>query len=202
MPKYNRKDSAYTRAKKDGYRSRAAYKLLELDSKYSLFGSKSKRIVDLGAAPGSWLQVVEQKLKPSTRVVGIDIVEIEPFNTDSIRLIIGDISSDTVMEEVESHLGAKADLVLSDMSNKLSGIYFRDVCASAELLNLALNACSSILSNNGNFVGKFFPGEETELVVKQMKKSFKSVKTQTLKSTRKSSKEKYVIAKGFNHNKI
>lgn len=197
MGRYNHKDSGFLNAKADGYRSRASYKLIELDKKCALLKGKGLRVCDFGSAPGGWLQVVEAKLGPKGRAVGVDIVGVEPFKSDSILTLVGDISDSGLQQQVVDHLGGRADLVLSDMSEKLTGIYFRDVCRSADLMNLALGCAEKILANGGSFVAKYFPGEETEEVVRELRKKFKNVKSHSLKSTRKSSKEKYVVAKNY-----
>lgn len=191
---YDRKDHLYKKAKEQGYRSRAAYKLLELDKKYKLF-HKGDKVVDLGCFPGGWLQVSHEKVGPEGVVVGVDLVPVAPIGitSDSVNIIEGDFSDSSVVEELVQALNGPADLVISDMSPKLSGVRFRDVAASVELVELALSFADSVLRPGGSFIAKVFPGQDTEELIRGMRTKFSRLAREHLDSTRKTSNELYVV---------
>ena len=197
---YNRKDHLYEKAKAAGYRSRAAYKLLELNKKFRLLNTGAT-VLDLGCFPGGWLQVAQEKVGDGL-VVGIDLNEVEPLsvNKKMTRLpviIHGDLNDSQLQDEIENICGRRADLVLSDMSPKLSGIRFRDASLSAELLELAFRMCERFLRPGGNFAAKIFQGQETDDFIKKMRPRFGRISRENLDSSRKSSTELYVVAQDF-----
>lgn len=198
MGNYKRKDYLYRKAKSDGYRSRAAYKLLELDQKFALLSS-ARRVVDLGCAPGGWLQVVLERTKPGASIVGIDLEEIETLESldHAVSILTGDISDERDRGRVIEALGAKADLVLSDMSPKLTGIKFQDDARAAGLIEEAFLFAADTLVPGGNLVMKIFPGSDTDVVLADVARSFTHLRRIVLKSSRSSSKEYYSIATGF-----
>ncbi len=193
---YQRKDGFYRKAKEEGYRSRASYKLLELDQRARLL-KKGQRVVDLGCFPGGWLQVASDLTGPSGKVVGIDLKDVEPLNKEGVFIHKGDISSIENQTQVLSSLGGKADLLLSDMSAPLTGVSFRDACRSAELAELVLELSGSLLKNGGAVVAKVFPSAEADQVFQNYRGSFSSFKRFKLKSTRGSSSELYFVGQGF-----
>ncbi len=197
---YNRKDTLYQQAKENGYRSRAAYKLLELDKKYKLLTSGAA-VVDLGCFPGGWLQVAAEKLGASGKVVGVDLVSVEklpalPGKSEPV-ILQGDFLSPQTQEAITTALGTKADVVLSDMSPKLSGIRFRDVAAATALVEQGFLFCSSILKQGGVYVAKVFPGNDTDDLVKRIRPSFEKVQREQLRSSRKTSNEFYLLCRGY-----
>ncbi|MFQ5902579.1 MAG: RlmE family RNA methyltransferase [Candidatus Binatia bacterium] len=193
---YHPKDAFYRRAKKEGYRSRAAYKLLELNRRFNLI-RPGDRVVDLGAAPGGWLQVASQLTGSKGKVIGVDIQPIEVFNEKNVFLLQADITSQDSQEKVKELLGSWADCVLSDLSPRLSGIHHADVSRSVELGRSALKVASRLLRPGGNFLVKTFVGEELDTFSLELQEHFRSVQRTRPEATRKGSSEIYLCAKGF-----
>lgn len=193
---YDPKDFFYHRAKKEGYRSRAAYKLLELNRRFGII-RPGDRVVDLGAAPGGWLQIASQLVGQKGKVVGIDIQPIEPFKEQNIFLLQGDITSEESERKVKELLQASADCVLSDLSPRLSGIHHADVSRSVDLCRSALMVACHLLRAGGNFLVKTFVGEELNSFSLELKVHFQSVQRTRPEATRKGSSEIYLFAKGF-----
>lgn len=195
---YNRKDSFYEKAKKEGYRSRAAYKLLELDKKHKIL-KKNFRILDLGCAPGSWMQVAVKKVGQGGKVIGIDLELVDPIASGENEAIIlqGDITEQESLERVVAAADGKVDALISDISHKLTGIKLADTARSAELLEMSYECAKQLLKPGGIFVSKVFPNNDTDILIKGMKKSFASFSREVLGSTRKTSKEFYIVGKGF-----
>jgi len=195
---YKRKDHNYLQAKEQGYRSRAAYKLLELDQKYSFLKSGGK-VLDLGCFPGSWLQVALKKVGKKGKVVGIDLREVEPLAGPfgDALIFLGDAADLQLQKQISDSVAGCFDVILSDMSPKISGIKFRDAVNSAELVQLAHNIAQVLLNKDGILVAKIFPGSECDSVTQQLKNSFAKVTRHSLKATRGSSKEFYILARGF-----
>ena len=197
MPKpYNRKDSFYKQAKESGYRSRASFKLLELDKRLQLF-KKNQKVLDLGCFPGGWLQIASQKVGKKGLVVGIDIQDVEPLPSKNIKIVKADIFNPDTKDLLLELFQGKADVILSDMSHKLTGTKFADAVDSAELVEEALKLAPALLKPGGTFIAKFFPCEEAERLFEEYRLCYKSLKRLKLKSTRSSSKELYLAAKGF-----
>lgn len=193
---YNRKDHLYEKAKQEGYRSRASYKLKELNSKHKLIKHGS-RILDLGCWPGGWLQVAAELIGGSGVVVGIDLVEMEKFSDPKIHGITGDVRDDVTIKQALDLAGGRFDAVISDMSPKLTGIPEVDRIAAVGLNELALWVCGATLKIDGSFVAKVFKGNETEQFVKSMRPVFNKVVRSELDATRKTSNEFYVVGIGY-----
>ncbi|MCB0335291.1 MAG: RlmE family RNA methyltransferase [Bdellovibrionales bacterium] len=189
---YNRKDHHYNNAKEAGLRSRAFFKLEELDQKYKIIKPHSK-ILDLGAWPGSWIEYCAKKLGPQGRICGIDLAEIEVFPQDSIKTITGDVFDRDLVPEVQDFLGEQCDLILSDLSPKLTGIKDCDQAAMCSLLESVVWWAETMLKPSGVFVAKAFKGQDTDLFVKNIKKRCKKVLRAELKSTRNTSQEFYIV---------
>ncbi len=190
---YNRKDHLYQKAKDEGYRSRAAYKLVELQQNHKLIQPGS-HVLDVGAWPGGWTQVALEFVGPSGSVTGIDLVEMEPINDPRCTLITGDA------RDIESYLKnpeMRFDVVMSDMSHKLTGIKEADQAAIVGIAELARYVAQQNLKKGGNFVVKVFKGSEVEGFVKSTRPMFNKVLRSELKSTRNTSNEFYVIGLGF-----
>lgn len=189
---YDRKDHFYNLAKSEGFRSRASFKLKELNKKYGLLKPGFK-VADLGAWPGGWMQVASQAVGRRGLVVGIDLVEIEDFGQDNVKCITGDVRDDEVIAKAKEMAGGAFDLILSDMSPKLSGIKEVDRYGAVGCAELALWASSQLLKEGGSIVIKVFKSNETEEFIRELRKHFKKVVRSELDSTRKTSNEFYVI---------
>ena len=193
---YDRKDHYYNLAKEHGFRSRAAYKIKELDKKHKLI-ERGFKVVDLGAWPGGWMQVAAGVVGPKGLVVGIDLAEIEEFREDNVVSFVGDVSDEEVLSKATELSKGYFDLVLSDMSPKLSGIKEADRARAVGCAELALWACGTLLKTGGTLVIKVFKNNETDEFVKVMRKSFSKVVRSELDSTRKTSDEYYCVGFGF-----
>ncbi|MFH1972367.1 MAG: RlmE family RNA methyltransferase [archaeon] len=183
---YNRKDSYYTKAKQEGFRARSSYKLLEIQQKYKII-KPTDSVLDIGCAPGSWLQVVKKLTRGY--ILGIDIVKIKPMR--GINFIQEDIN--------KFKIDKKFNTVLSDIAPKTTGIRHLDQEQSYELTEQSYEVAKKYLKYGGNFVVKTFQSENTQKLIRKMKPHFKLVKTFVPKSTRPSSKEIYIIALGNQH---
>ena len=186
-------DPYVKQAKADGYRSRAAYKLIEMDEKFGLLRG-SKRIVDLGIAPGGWSQVA-RKVVPKAHVVGIDLLEVEPI--EGVTIFQMDFMDDEAPRVLEEALGGKADLVLSDMAANTVGHKQTDHLRTMGLVEAGAWFAIENLEEGGTFVAKVLAGGTDTDLLDLLKKHFKSVKHAKPPASRKGSSEWYVIAKGF-----
>lgn len=184
-------DKTYMRAKHEGYRSRAAYKLLEIQKKFEII-RRDDNVVDLGAAPGSWLQVI--RTLTDARVVGIDLNPIAPL--EGVETIEGDLNDKEVQEQVTALLGI-INVVVCDAAPKLSGHKSYDQARIIELNEQALAFACRVLKHGGNFAVKSFQGTDFPDFYADVKTHFYSVKTMNTQSSRKGSTELYVIAKNF-----
>jgi 23S rRNA (uridine2552-2'-O)-methyltransferase len=188
-------DQYVKRSKDDGYRSRACYKLMEVNDKDHLLKS-GMTVVDLGAAPGGWSQVAAEIVGDSGRVVASDILEMAPLG--GVTFVQGDFTEDSVFEEILSAIGDEpVDLVISDMAPNMSGNASSDQPAAMYLVELALDMARQILKPNGNFLVKVFQGEGFDPYLADMRSSFKSVVTRKPDSSRARSREVYLLGKGF-----
>lgn len=186
---YQRKDHFYQRAKQEGYASRAAYKLLEIQKKYTVL-KPGDTVLDLGCAPGGWLQVAAQIIGPKGKVVGIDRLPLKIKPPPNVRFIQQNI------EEAGPELPV-ADVILSDMSPDLSGIAFRDTYQSFELFKMVWEITQKKLKNRGHLLVKVFPSPEAEDLYQKIKSHFKTFKRVSPQATRKASSEIYLLAMGY-----
>jgi 23S rRNA (uridine2552-2'-O)-methyltransferase len=193
---YRRKDAFYTRAKVVGYRSRAAFKLEQLTQQTRLF-RRGDRVVDIGAWPGGWLQVAAQQVGPTGKVIGIDLQRIEPLPERNVVTVCGDVTSAAVQAHVQALCGGKADVVLSDLAPKLSGVKARDSAQAQALAECVLRFAAQVLKPDGKLVVKLFMNADLEAYLGQVRKLFHDVRTTRPEATRKSSAEIYAIASGF-----
>jgi 23S rRNA (uridine2552-2'-O)-methyltransferase len=195
---YNRKDHLYKQAKESGYRSRASFKLLEIQKKYKIL-RPAQAVLDLGCFPGGWLQVAAETCGKKSCVIGIDLKEVEALsgNNAVVHILKGDLATEDIKMQIRGLHSPPFDVILSDMSPALSGIKDRDQVAAAELFELALVYCDKFLTPGGSFIAKIFPGKETEDVFRNAKQKWKSLLRKNLDSTRSSSNEMYVIGTGF-----
>lgn len=191
-------DPYVKRAREQGYRARAAYKLLELDEKDHLFKGV-KRVVDLGAAPGSWSQVARNRLGSSGTVIALDLLPMEEI--DGVVFLQGDFRDDDVLARLESALdGKKVDLVLSDMAPNLSGVGPSDQARSIHLAELALAFAEDWLDISGVLVVKVFQGAGFDELLTAFRRSFRSVKARKPAASRAQSREVYLVGNGLIRN--
>lgn len=187
-------DEYVKRAQKEGYRSRAAYKLIEVDDKDKLI-KPGMTVVDLGAAPGSWCQVVKQRLNGQGRIIGLDLLDIQPIQ--GVEFIQGDFREENVLKLLEEKLGNKpVDLVIADMAPNISGIKDADQAGAAYLTELALEFSQQWLKPRGNFLVKVFIGIGFDDIVKRMRLEFDKVVTRKPKASRGRSSEVYLLGLG------
>jgi 23S rRNA (uridine2552-2'-O)-methyltransferase len=179
-------DPYVRKARQEGYRSRAAYKLLEIDQKHSLF-KPGMTVLDLGAAPGGWSQVAAQKVLPGGAVIAIDVLEMAPISGVTIRK--GDFR--------EVPIENRADVVLSDVSPNLSGIPNVDQARLLELALSAIQLCAKVLKRDGVFVVKAFHGEAFDELRERLEAVFNKVKVVKPSASRGESAETYVVARGL-----
>lgn len=190
---YNRKDRFYQKAKEEGFVARSAYKLIELDRRFGILKPGS-RIVDLGCAPGGWLQVAEKK---SAKIVGIDLLPLKYKPTPSVTFIQGDFLEPANQAKTREALAGEATWVLSDLSPNLSGIKFADIGQSLDLSCAVLEFSRTVLKKGGGLVIKIFPGEELGAFRKELALSFRKTDTFIPEATRSTSNEIYLVSIGF-----
>lgn len=193
---YHPQDRYFKKAKQEGYRSRAAYKLLELQQRYRLMKAGDK-VVDLGAAPGGWLQVAAKIVGPRGKVVGLDLQPIQPLPDANVVLLCGDIRSAEIQQRIRELLGGRADCVLSDLAPKLSGIRDADMARCLELNRTALAFAVELLRPGGTLLVKSFIGAELHTFTGELKEHFGAVQRTKPEATRQGSSEFYFYAKGF-----
>jgi 23S rRNA (uridine2552-2'-O)-methyltransferase len=184
-------DPYVRKARAQGYRSRAAFKLLQLDEK-ERFLRPGMTVVDLGAAPGGWSQVAAAKVKPGGRVIAIDLLPVAPISR--VTVLQGDFRGEILLAALE---GSKADVVLSDVSPNLSGIGNVDQARALELIGAAIDFCSKALKADGVFLVKAFHGEAFDPLLERMKRAFLRVKAVKPPASRGESAETYVLARGI-----
>lgn len=183
-------------ANKQGYRSRAAYKLMELDDKDKLI-KPGMTVVDLGAAPGSWSQVVVERLRGQGRVIALDMLEMPPLR--GVEFIQGDFTEAAVLKQLEQSLNnTRIDLVISDMAPNMSGVELVDQARAIHLTELALDFAIHWLQPNGSFLVKTFIGSGFDEMVATMRRYFDKVVTRKPKASRDRSSEVYVLGLGRN----
>jgi 23S rRNA (uridine2552-2'-O)-methyltransferase len=188
-------DPYVKKAQVDGYRARAAFKLLELNEKDKLI-RPGMLVVDLGSAPGSWSQIAGRLVGVKGRVIASDILPMDAL--EHVDFIQGDFTEDEVFDQIMEKLGgARADLVISDMAPNISGVDVADQAASMYLVELALDMARQVLKPKANFVAKVFHGEGYDDYVKDVRTSFEKVVIRKPDASRPRSREVYVVAKGF-----
>jgi 23S rRNA (uridine2552-2'-O)-methyltransferase len=188
-----RRDIYVRQSKVDGYRARSAYKLIEIDEKFKIFKG-GITVVDIGAAPGSWSQYASKVVK-SGKIISIDLKSMEPIgNTLQIQ---GDFTDSKIQDEIIKNLQKKAEVVMSDMAVNTTGIKNIDAIYTGELCKEAMIFSKDIISDNGFFISKMFMGGTFNEIVAQGKSIFKEVKVFKPKSSRKDSKESFIICKNL-----
>ena len=188
-----RRDIYVRKSHVDGYRARSVYKLIEIDEKFKIFkGGLS--IVDIGAAPGSWSQYAS-KIAKSGKIISIDLKEMEPIpNTIQIK---GDFTENEIQQEIIDKLSSNVDVVMSDMAVNTTGIKDIDSIQTGELCKESMNFSKKIIKKQGFFISKIFMGGSFNEIIELGKKIFKDVKVFKPKSSRKDSKESFIICKNL-----
>jgi len=186
------KDEYYNRAKQEGYRSRSAYKLEQLDREADLVG-EGDTVVDLGAAPGGWLQVASELAGESGTVVGVDRQRIDPI--EGVETVRGDMTDESTREDVVDSVG-EADVVVSDMAPDMTGEYELDHARSVHLARTALETALELLSPGGDFVAKVFEGPDTDALREDVEAEFEYARTIHPDASRDSSSELFLVGKG------
>lgn len=188
-------DEYVLRAKKEGYRSRAVYKLLEIDDKDRLL-KPGMTVIDLGAAPGGWSQVARRRLGDSGRVLALDILEMD--NLAGVEFLCGDFREESVMADLLAMLGdSRVDLVMSDMAPNMSGVRDLDKTRAMYLVELAFDLAQQVLRPGGDLLMKVFQGPGYDQFLKELRSSFDKVVTRKPKASRARSSEVYLLARGF-----
>ena len=189
------KDPFVRKARAEGYRSRAAYKLIEINTR-ERFLVPGARVVDLGAAPGGWAQVAAQKVAPGGKVIAVDLLEIAPIS--NVTVLRGDCREPGMQAQLVEALGGhKADVVLSDLSPNISGIASADQARAAELVQMAMDFCRERLQREGVFLVKVFHGGEFAGLLRELKGMFREVRTLKPAASREESRETYLLARGL-----
>jgi 23S rRNA (uridine2552-2'-O)-methyltransferase len=192
-------DPYVKQAQKDGYRSRASYKLLELIDKDKLL-RPGMVVMDLGSAPGGWSQVVARRMGGKGRILATDILPMEPV--EHVEFIQGDFTDESVFQQILAALdGQQPELVLSDIAPNISGVAAADQAGSIYLVELALDMARQVLKPGGTFVAKLFQGEGSDAWLKDLRSSFASVTIRKPQASRPRSREVYVVARGFKGDK-
>ncbi|MCL2785999.1 MAG: RlmE family RNA methyltransferase [Methanomassiliicoccaceae archaeon] len=189
----HRQERYYRLAKRLDYRSRASFKLMQIDDRFGIF-EEGDSVVDLGASPGGWLQVAKERVGDG-KVIGVDLRPIRPI--EGVTTIIGDVTKKETMDELRVKFGGKADVVLSDMAPNVGGNYSTDHARSVHLCTFAIDVADHILKKEGKMVVKVFMGDMFHIVRDDLEKRFQSVRTHAPDATRSTSSEVYVIAKGY-----
>ena len=188
-----KRDIYVRQSKVDGYRARSAYKLIEIDKKFKIFKNKMT-ILDIGAAPGSWSQYVG-KIVTNGKIISVDLKKMEKIN-NTIQ-IIGDFTNPIIQDQIKNKLTSKAEVVMSDMAVNTTGVKNLDSIQTGELCKEAMIFSKDVISPDGFFISKIFMGSSFNEIVALGKKIFKEVKVFKPKSSRKDSKENFIICKNL-----
>ena len=189
----------YKKAKEENYRSRATYKLVQANEKYG-FIKRNNVVVDLGAAPGGWIQAARKMTGKNGFVLGVDLKPIEPFTQEYIRTIIADFTEPDIVEQIRSFLPREADVVLSDAAPNITGVWEVDHAKQIDLATKALEIAQCVLRPQGNFFVKLFEGEMFNEFILKVKALFDTVKIVKPQASRQKSSEMYLLAMGLKSN--
>jgi 23S rRNA (uridine2552-2'-O)-methyltransferase len=187
-----KKDYYYRKAKEEKYRSRAAYKLFQAVEKYR-FMKKGDVVVDLGAAPGGWVQAARKIVGTKGFVLGVDLKSVEPFPQSNVRTIIGDINEQETLEQILSMIPKKADVIISDASQNISGIWEVDHARQIDLAHQSFQIALETLKPRGSFFVKVFEGDLLVDFINELKRHFKVVRIMKPKASRARSSEIFVL---------
>jgi len=188
-----KRDIYVRQSKVDGYRARSAYKLIEIDKKFKIFKNKMT-ILDIGAAPGSWSQYVG-KIVTNGKIISVDLKKMEKIN-NTIQ-IIGDFTNPIIQDQIKNKLKSKAEVVMSDMAVNTTGVKNLDSIQTGELCKEAMIFSKDVISPDGFFISKLFMGSSFNEIVALGKKIFKEVKVFKPQSSRKESKESFIVCKNL-----
>ena len=188
-----KRDIYVRQSKVDGYRARSAYKLIEIDKKFKIFKNKMI-ILDIGAAPGSWSQYVG-KIVTNGKIISVDLKKMEKIN-NTIQ-IIGDFTNPIIQDQIKNKLTSKAEVVMSDMAVNTTGVKNLDSIQTGELCKEAMIFSKDVISPDGFFISKIFMGSSFNEIVALGKKIFKEVKVFKPQSSRKESKESFIVCKNL-----
>ena len=191
-----KRDYYYKKAKEEKYRSRSTYKLFQAIEKYR-FIKEGDVVIDLGAAPGGWIQAARKTVGIKGFVLGVDIRPVEPFAEHNVRTIIGDISEQETLQQIVEFLPRKADALISDVSPNISGVWEVDHARQIDLAQQALNIAFETLRPAGNFFVKVFQGDLLDDFTIKVKKSFQTANVIKPKASRGKSAEMFILAMGL-----
>jgi 23S rRNA (uridine2552-2'-O)-methyltransferase len=191
-----RRDQYRRLAKDQGYRARSAYKLLQINRSYNIL-KKGDKVVDLGCAPGGWLQVAVKEVRPSGKVIGIDLKPVTPV-VDAI-ILQGSIEDPNILSKIEEILGSKADVVLSDLAPNVSGVWDIDHARQISLSTIALQFTQRLLRIGGSSVFKVFEGDMLKEFRSELDRNFGKVFLSKPSASRQESSELYIICLNFKH---
>jgi len=201
VSRYDRKDSFHQRAKREGYRSRAAYKLQEIDRRQRLL-RRGARIVDLGCWPGGWLQVAAAAVGPQGRVVGVDVARLDPLPEPQVRVLEADLSAPGTAARILEALGGAADVVLCDAAPKLTGIRDRDRAVEEELLLAVEGLVPQLLRRGGDLLVKVLESPEARAIERRLGARFENARALRPEASRQRSSERYLLARGFRESEL
>lgn len=194
---YRRKDAFHQRAKREGYRSRAAYKLAELQKAHRVLG-RGDRVVDLGCWPGGWLQVAAAQVGPKGRVVGVDLEATDALAGSANAVAIrGDLEEPATLAALREALGGPADVLLSDAAPKLTGVRDRDRAREEALLEAVEAALPELLRPGGRLLAKLLECPEAQAFQRRLRGAFEGVKPVKTRASRKGTSERYLLARGY-----
>jgi 23S rRNA (uridine2552-2'-O)-methyltransferase len=195
---YRRKDAYHRRARAEGYRARSAYKLVELDRRFGLL-RPGDHVVDLGAWPGGWLQVALERIGARGRVVGVDLAAVQPLTAPNAVLLAADVRDPGTAERLRDLLGRPADVVLSDLAPKLTGVRATDEAHTAELAAATVALLPVVLAPGGRLLMKAFMSPDHRDLVAELRRRFERVHATRPDATRRGSAELYLVGLGHRH---
>ena len=193
---YKPQDRYFKKAKQEGYRSRASYKLIELQQRFGLMKA-GDLVVDLGAAPGGWLQVAAKLIGPQGKIVGVDLQAIAPLNENNVMVVKGDVEVPATQQAIKTHLGGPAHCVISDLAPKLTGIRDADTARCLDLNRTALDVATQLLRSGGSLLIKSFINQELQTFTVELKQYFAAVHRTRPEASRQGSSEFYFFAEDF-----
>ncbi len=197
MSSYERKDHFHRRAQREGFRSRAAYKLEEIQTKHRLL-RRGQRVIDLGCWPGGWLQVAARVVGPSGRVVGVDVAVVEPpIGNENVIALCGDLTDPDLATRLLEALGGRADVVLSDAAPKLTGVRVTDRVREEAVLEAVEGLLPALLRAGGDLLLKVLEGPEAQGVERRIRVGFERARAVRPAATRRGSTERYLLARGY-----
>ncbi|RLG60939.1 23S rRNA (uridine(2552)-2'-O)-methyltransferase [Candidatus Geothermarchaeota archaeon] len=191
-----KKDHFYLMAKREGYRSRAVYKLKEINLSYKVL-RRGAKVVDLGAAPGGWLQYTAETIGRNGLVIGIDKREISPLPYGNVKTFQLDVFNEDVEKLILKEAGSKVDVILSDLSPNITGVWEVDVARNVEMCDRVLEIADNVLKRNGRLILKILEGRGSQKIISKLKRKFSFVKLFRPRATRKRSAEIYAVCLGF-----